>query len=79
VPASTLSLRFLVTVPLQPAIEAILKKYVEVYTVRQAGTCKKGTAFELTYRLRLRSDMQSLDLIRELKVLEGMQSVEWKS
>jgi uncharacterized membrane protein YhiD involved in acid resistance len=78
-PASTLKLKFQTTQPLQQPIEAILHKYSEQHVVRATGTCKKGTAFEVTYRLRMRTGMVSFDLVRDLKMLQGMQAVEWKA
>ncbi|HQR43626.1 MAG TPA: DUF4956 domain-containing protein [Gemmatales bacterium] len=77
-PASTLKLKFTTTQPMQQPIEAILHKYSEQHIVKSTGTCKKGTAFEVTYRLRLRHGSISFDLVRDLRMLTGMQQVEWK-
>jgi hypothetical protein len=63
---------------MQQPIEAILHKYSEQQIVKATGTGKKGTAFEVTYRLRLRHGSVSFDLVRDLKMLTGMQQVEWK-
>lgn len=76
--SSDLHLRFLISNSLQSTIEEILKRYVEAYALKEASTCKKGTSLDLSYRIRVRKGMQTPDLVRELKALEGMQSVEWK-
>lgn len=76
--SSDLHLRFVLSNSLQTSIEEILKKYVEAYALKEAATCKKGTAIDLSYRVRFRKGMQTSDLLKELKALEGMQSVEWK-
>ena len=77
--SSDLHLRFLITTSLQLTIEEILQRYVEAYSLKEASTCKKGTSLDLSYRIRLRKGMQTPDLVKELKALEGMQDVEWKS
>ena len=77
--SSDLHLRFLITTSLQLTIEETLKRYVEAYSLKEASTCKKGTSLDLSYRIRLRKGMQTPDLVKELKALEGMQDVEWKS
>lgn len=79
IPASNLHLRFLVTHLLQQPVEEVLKRYVDALSVRETSTCKKGTAFDVTYRIRMKRGMLTLDMVRELHALEGMQSVEWKA
>lgn len=78
-PASRLELRFVATVNLQPAVETALKRYAHHIVVKQSAICKKGASVEITYRLRLNSGAQAVDMVRELQAIEGMQSVEWKA
>jgi uncharacterized membrane protein YhiD involved in acid resistance len=78
-PTSQLTIKFDAKEPLQQPIDALLQRYSEHYMVRKHGTCKKGNAFEVTYRIRLKSGMNSFDLVRDLKTLNGMHSVDWKA
>ena len=77
--ASILKLKFDAKLPLQQPIDALMQRYAEHYMVRAHCTCKKGTAFEVTYRIRLKSGLSSFDLVRDLKMLSGVQSVDWKA
>lgn len=76
---SSLHLRFSIAQNLQPILEDILKRYVDAFSVKETSTSKKGTAMDVSYRLRLKKGKQTSDLVRELHALEGMQCVEWKS
>jgi uncharacterized membrane protein YhiD involved in acid resistance len=76
---SNLHLRFLITNNPQAKVEEIMKRYVDAFTLKETSTSKKGTALDVSYRIRLRKGMQTPDLVKELHAIEGMQSVEWKS
>ena len=78
-PTSSLKIRYDVQAVLQQPLEALLKRYAEHAAVRSHGTCKKGTAFEVVYRIKMKAGMSSSELIRELKNLEGMMAVDWKA
>lgn len=78
-PASTLKMKFNAAFQSQQNIEVVLNRYAEHHQLKESGTCKKGTAFEVTYRLRMKPAALSFDLVRDIKALEGMTSVEWKA
>lgn len=78
-PASTLKLKFQLAFQSQQTIESILSRYTDYHHLKASGTCKKGTAFEVIYRLRMKPGATSLDLVRDIKAMEGMTSVEWKA
>ena len=43
------------------------------------ATSKQGAALDLTYRVRLQPDMKPTDLINQLNLIDGVQSVELRS
>lgn len=77
--SSNLHLRFIITNNPQTFVEAILKRYVDAFSIKEASTSKKGTSLDVSYRIRLKKGMLTPDLVRELHAVEGMQVVEWKS
>jgi uncharacterized membrane protein YhiD involved in acid resistance len=78
-PASRLELRYVASESVQSTIELILKKYAHHFNLKQSKTCKKDASLEVTYRLRLNAGSKTMELVRELQSVEGMQSVEWKA
>ena len=78
-PASMLKIRFDTKQPLHQSIDTMMQRFAEHYQIKGNGTCKKGTTFVVTYRIRLKQGMSSFDLVRDLKTLPGMQSVDWKA
>lgn len=76
---SNLHVRFHISQQLQARIEEILRRQAHAVSIKEASTSKKGTAMDISYRIRLKKGTQTSELVRELHALEGMQSVEWKS
>ena len=56
-----------------------IARHAEDVRLTAVATVRQGTAFDLTYFLRLRPGVAPLTLIGELNRTEGVQGVEWKS
>lgn len=54
----------------------VLPQYVERFRPISTATARQGSALELTYAIRLRSEAAMIDLVSELNRVEGVQSVE---
>jgi len=74
--SSTLSLRIGLAEGVRTAAESLLAGVVDQLELTSASTAKQGTAFDLTYRVRLRPECGPACLVADLNRLEGVESVE---
>jgi uncharacterized membrane protein YhiD involved in acid resistance len=77
-PVTSLKLRLGLGAEQQTAIEAVIKKYAESWTLTGSSTARQGQALDLCFQLRVKSAQSIADMVRELNKLEGIQDVEWK-
>jgi uncharacterized membrane protein YhiD involved in acid resistance len=53
----------------------VLKRHLETYQLKGTSTARQGSALDLNYNVRLRSEAQMPTLVMELNQVEGVQSV----
>lgn len=58
------------------ALEGVLKRHLESYRLVATGTARQGSALDLSYLVRLRTNTKMTALVTELNQVEGVQNVE---
>jgi hypothetical protein len=76
---TTLKVRLGLASGQQTAIENIVKKYADSWKLIGSATARQGSAFDLSYQLRLKPNQQTSEMVRELNKVDGVQEVEWKT
>lgn len=57
-------------------LNEVFRKYLERFDLQETATGRQGTAFDLIYKVRLRSDATPTELVDELNRTEGVQQVD---
>lgn len=78
-PLTTLKIRLGLASGQQDVIENIIKKYADSWHLIGSATARQGSAFDLSYQLRLKPNQQTAEMVRELNKVDGVQEVEWKA
>jgi hypothetical protein len=76
---STLKLRLGLAPGQQAAIENIVKKHADTWNLIGSATARQGSAFDLSYQMRLKPNQPTAEMVRELNKVDGVQEVEWKA
>ncbi len=63
----------------QNAVEIVLRIYSQGWTVVASSTARQGAAVDISYQIRLKSAVDTAEMVRELNRIEGVQEVEWKA
>lgn len=71
-----LELRFALGSRPEELVKPAFDAHVLSFEIRSIGTTQKGTALEVTYRLRLLPGTKPFDLVASLNKIEGLQGVE---
>lgn len=71
-----LTLRMVWSLELESKVAKLLKRLTDVSIAVEASTAKQGTVMDLTYHVRVSKGITLPQIITELSVLEGIQSVE---
>jgi hypothetical protein len=58
--------------------EAVFAKYCDVAELQGTITARQGAALDVTYRVRLKAGVTSLQLLNELNRVEGIQNLDMK-
>jgi len=58
--------------------DAVFAKHCDVAELQGSVTARQGAALDLTYRVRLKSGVTSLQLLNELNRVEGIQNLDMK-
>ena len=57
-------------------LQRVFPRLLEVHDLRTTATAKQGSAFDFTYNIKLREQVSTFDLVREVSLAEGVQNVE---
>ncbi|WP_442511994.1 DUF4956 domain-containing protein [Novipirellula sp. SH528] len=60
----------------EAALGSVFERLLEKVELTSGGTSKQGASLDLNYRIRLNADTKATDLINQLNLIEGVQSVE---
>ena len=60
----------------ETSLGGVLDRFCDKVELDSGETCKQGASLDLTYRLRMIADAQPTDLINQLNLIEGVQSVK---
>jgi uncharacterized membrane protein YhiD involved in acid resistance len=78
-PETTLTIRTAIETNLEGAIASILKQYLDESRLIAVETARQGASLEMKYLVRLKASATMPALVRELKQMEGVQSVELRA
>jgi Domain of unknown function (DUF4956) len=73
---STVSLRIGLADSIRASVEALLRESTDGFDLVSAATARQGSSFDLVYRVRLRADHSPAQIVADLNVLEGVESVD---
>lgn len=74
--AGTLTIRVGLADGIRTAAESLLAASTESFELISAATARQGSAYSLTYRVRLRAGTSPAGLVAELNALDGVETVE---